>query len=106
MLLKSRRLYARPMDKSTGVVCDQSILLTVANSAWDYPDKLRQGRYHNTETEKTLVFLTNNFLLPAITIVQLYKQGSASLPGGEQGLEYSFNSFDGWIINGQRKQLP
>ena len=72
--LKSRRLYSHPVDKSTGVVCDQSILLTVAKSAGDYPDKLRRVRYYDAETNKTLVFLTNNILLPAITIAQLYKQ--------------------------------
>jgi hypothetical protein len=72
--LKCRRLYSHPVDKSTGVVCDQSILLTVAKSAGDYPDKLRRVRYYDVETDKTLVFLTNNFLLPAITIAQLYKQ--------------------------------
>jgi hypothetical protein len=72
--LKCRRLYSHPVDKSTGVVCDQSILLTVPKSAGDYPDKLRRVRYYDAETDKTLVFLTNNFLLPAITIAQLYKQ--------------------------------
>ena len=72
--LKCRRLYSHPVDKSTGVVCDQSILLTVAKSAGDYPDKLRRVRYYDAETNKILVFLTNNFLLPAITIAQLYKQ--------------------------------
>jgi len=72
--LKCRRLYSHPVDKSTGIVCDQSILLTVAKSAGDYPDKLRRVRYYDAETDKTLVFLTNNFLLPAITIAQLYKQ--------------------------------
>jgi hypothetical protein len=51
-----------------------SILLTVLKSAGDYPDKLRRVRYYDAETNKTLVFLTNNFLLPAITIAQLYKQ--------------------------------
>jgi hypothetical protein len=72
--LKCRRLYSHQVDKSTGVVCDQSILLTVAKSAGDYPDKLRRVRYYDVETDKTLVFLTNNFLLPAIIIAQLYKQ--------------------------------
>lgn len=72
--LKCRRLYSHPVDKSTGVVCDQSILLTVPKSVGDYPDKLRRVRYYDAETDKTLVFLTNNFLLPAITIAQLYKQ--------------------------------
>ena len=72
--LKCRRLYSHPVDKSTGVVCDQSILLTITRSAGDYPDKLRRVRYYDAETDKTLMFLTNNFLLPAITIAQLYKQ--------------------------------
>ena len=72
--LKSRRLYSHPVDKAAGVVCDQSILLTVLKSAGDYPDKLRRVRYYDAETNKTLVFLTNNFLLPAVTIAQLYKQ--------------------------------
>jgi hypothetical protein len=72
--LKNRRLYSHPVDKSTGVVCDQSIILTVSKSAGDYPDKLRRVRYFDAETDKNLVFLTNNFLLPAITIAQLYKQ--------------------------------
>jgi hypothetical protein len=72
--LKCRRIYSHPVDKSTGVMCDQSILLTVPKSAEDYPDKLRRVRYYDAETDKTLVFLTNNFLLPAITIAQLYKQ--------------------------------
>lgn len=72
--LKCRRLYSHPVDKSTGVVCDQSILLTVPKSAGDYPDKLRRVRYYDAEADKNLVFLTNNFLLPAITIAQLYKQ--------------------------------
>jgi hypothetical protein len=72
--LKCRRLYSHPVNKSTGVVCDQSILLTVTKSAGDYPDKLRRVKYYDAETDKNLVFLTNNFLLPAITIAQLYKQ--------------------------------
>ena len=72
--LKCRRLYSHPVDKSIGVVCDQSILLTVPKSAGDYPDKLRRVRYYDAETGKSLVFLTNNFLLPAITIAQIYKQ--------------------------------
>ncbi len=72
--LKCRRLYSHPAEKSTGVICDQTILLTIPKSAGDYPDKLRRVRYYDTETEQTLIFLTNNFLLPAFTIAQLYKQ--------------------------------
>ena len=72
--LKCRRLYSHPAEKSTGVTCDQTILLTIPKSAGDYPDKLRRVKYYDAETDKTLVFLTNNFLLPAVTIAQLYKQ--------------------------------
>jgi len=72
--LKCRRLYSHIVDKSTGVICDQTILLTIPKSAGDYPDKLRRVRYYDAETDKTLVFLTNNFLLSAVTIAQLYKQ--------------------------------
>jgi len=72
--LKCRRLYSHLADKSTGVICDQTILLTIPKSAADYPDKLRRVKYYDAETDKTLVFLTNNFLLPAVTIAQLYKQ--------------------------------
>jgi len=72
--LKCRRIYSHPVDKATGVICDQSILLTIPKSAGDYPEKLRRVRYYDAETDKTLVFLTNNFLLPAITIAQLYKK--------------------------------
>lgn len=72
--LKCRRIYSHPVDKSTGVVCDQSILLTIPKSVGYYPDKLRRVRYYDAQTDKSLVFLTNNFLLPAVTIAQLYKQ--------------------------------
>ncbi len=68
--LKCRRLYSHSVDKATGVMCDQSILLTVPKSAWEYPDKLRRVKYYDAETGKTLVFLSNNFLLPALTIAQ------------------------------------
>ena len=72
--LKSLRIYSHPVDKPRGVICDQSILLTVPKSVGDYPDKLRRVRYYDAETDKSLVFLTNNFLLPAFTIAQFYKQ--------------------------------
>ena len=72
--LKCRRIYSHPVNKSTGVLYDQSIILTVSKSAGDYPDKLRRVKYYDAETGKKRVFLTNNFLLPAITIAQLYKQ--------------------------------
>ena len=70
---KSRRLYSNSIDKSTGLKCDQTILLTGFYPSKNYPDKLRRIRYHDSETDKRFTFLTNNFSLPAITITQLYK---------------------------------
>jgi hypothetical protein len=71
--LKCRRVYSHPVDRSTGLICDQSVLLTVAKSSADYPDKLRRVKYYDSETKKTLVFLTNNFTLPPLTICLLYR---------------------------------
>ncbi len=68
-----RRLYSHPIDKSTGVLSDQTILLTWFYSAKAYPEKLRRIRYHDAETNMRLCFLSNNFVLPALTIAQLYK---------------------------------
>jgi len=68
-----RRLYSHPVLKTSGVQCDQTIVLTGFYSAKDYPDKMRRVRYFDTETEKDLTFLTNNFLLPSPTIAKLYK---------------------------------
>jgi len=53
--------------------CDQTIILTGVNTAKDYPIPLRRIRYYDTETDKSLIFITNNFGLPALTIAQLYK---------------------------------
>jgi hypothetical protein len=71
--LKYRRLYSRPVDKTTGLRCDQTIMLTVYRSALDYPEKLRLVRFYDSENKKRLTFLTNNFLLDALTIAKLYK---------------------------------
>jgi len=71
--LKCRRVYSRPVDRSTGLICDQSVHLTVPKSAMDYPDKLRRVKYYDSDTKKTLVFLTNNFTLPPLTICMLYR---------------------------------
>lgn len=54
-------------------MCDQSVLLTVARSSADYPDRLRRVKYYDSETKKTLVFLTNNFTLSPLTIAMLYR---------------------------------
>ncbi len=71
--LKYRRLYSRPVDKTTGLRCDQTITLTVYQSAKDYPETLRLVRFYDSENNKRLTFLTNNFLLDALTIAKLYK---------------------------------
>jgi len=71
--LKCRRVYSHPVDRSTGVICDQSVMLTGFHQGKYYPDKLRRIKYYDGETEKTLVFLTNNFTLQALTIADLYR---------------------------------
>ena len=71
--LKCRRIYSHPVDRTTGLICDQTIQLTGLCQAKDYPDKLRRVKYYDAETDKTLVFLTNNFELPALTIAKLYR---------------------------------
>lgn len=67
------RLGARAVDKSTGLRCDQSIRLQSFYPAKFYPEPLRRIRYWDAASEKNLVFLSNNFLLPTLTITQLYK---------------------------------
>ena len=71
--LKYHRLYSRPVDKTTGLRCDQTIVLTGYQSALDYPEKLRLVRLFDSENNKRLTFLTNDFLLDALTITKLYK---------------------------------
>ena len=69
-----QRRYSHPVDKSTGVRSDQTVVLTSLGSATAYPDTLRRVSYFDIETGKRLRFLTNNFALPAQTIAQIYKQ--------------------------------
>jgi len=71
--LKYRRIYSNPVDKSIGLRCDQIGVLTGFYSVQHYPDKLRRIKFIDPKTNKTLVFLTNNFSLPALTITELYK---------------------------------
>ena len=71
--LQCRRLYSHPVDKATGLRYDQTIVLTGFYAAKDYPMKLRRIKYHDATTNKTFVFLTNNFALPALTIAELYR---------------------------------
>lgn len=70
---KYRRLYSHPADKSTGLKSDQTIVLTGFYQTKDYPEKMRRIQYFDKERDKNLTFLTNNFILPALTIAQLYK---------------------------------
>jgi len=71
--LRFHRVYSRPVDKTTGVRADQEIVLDVALSRQHYPDRLRRIRYFDQEHNRTLIFLTNNFLLDAYTIAELYR---------------------------------
>lgn len=70
---KYRRVYSSPVDKSTGLICDQVVVLTGHKSKIGYPDKLRRINYFDSVTNKHFNFATNNFNLPALTITQLYK---------------------------------
>jgi hypothetical protein len=70
--LTATRRYSRPVDRATGLICDQTITLTVFYSKTGYPAPLRRIRFKTNEG-KTLVFLTNNFALPALTICELYR---------------------------------
>ena len=68
-----KRVYSAVVDRNAGIICDQTVALTGTASHKDYPEHLRRIRYKNPETGKTLIFLTNNFILPAATICALYK---------------------------------
>ena len=68
-----QRRYSHPVDKTTGVRSDHTVILTAIDSAKAYPDPLRRVSYFDIETKKRLKFLTNNFTLPALTITQIYK---------------------------------
>jgi hypothetical protein len=71
--LQFRRVYSRPVDKSTGLIYDQTIALTSIKANKGYPQHLRCIKFHDAEHDRDLVFLTNNFELPALTITQLYR---------------------------------
>jgi len=68
------RRYSHKTDTSTGVICDQTIMLTGIKTSVDYPQALRRVKYHDTDTGKTFNFLTNNFTIPAQAIADLYRQ--------------------------------
>jgi Domain of unknown function (DUF4372)/Transposase DDE domain len=71
--LNARRVYSAPVDRSSGIVCDQRIMLNGYYSHCHYPEHLRRIRFKDAERGKTLIFLTNNMVLPALTISSLYK---------------------------------
>jgi hypothetical protein len=71
--LDAHRVYSSKTDRSRGIICDQTILLDGFYTRQEYPEQLRRIRFKDPETGKTLVFLTNNFTLPAATICALYK---------------------------------
>ncbi len=72
--MDARRIRSMPSDRSQGVICDQRVALNGHTSSGHYPEHLRRVRYRDVETAKTLVFLTNNMALPALTICALYKK--------------------------------
>ncbi len=72
--MDDRRVRSMPVDRSTGIICDQRISLNGYYISKDYPEQLRRIRFKDPESGKTLVFLTNNTVLPALTIAALYKR--------------------------------
>ena len=71
--MRWERIHSRPVDRSTGLVCDQTIRLTGTTSALDYPSHLRRVAFRDAETGKKLDFLTNDFTLGALTVAELYR---------------------------------
>jgi hypothetical protein len=71
--LKAQRRYSHAVDRATGLICDQTVFLTGFYSHKGFEAPLRRIRFKDPETDKTLIFLTNNFALPAFTITELYR---------------------------------
>jgi uncharacterized protein DUF4372/DDE family transposase len=71
--MHARRVYSSATQRHTGVICDQRVMLQGFQSAKSYPEHLRRVRFKDPSSDKTLVFLTNNTALPALTIAALYK---------------------------------
>ena len=69
----SHRIYSAPVDRTTGLICDRTITLDGPRTRHDYPEHLRRVRFRDPETSKSLIFLTNQVTLPAMTICALYK---------------------------------
>ena len=68
-----QRLYSTPVDRTTGIMCDQIVTLSNPVPRAGYPDKLRRIRYFDPLQDRRLIFLTNNFTLPPLTVAQLYR---------------------------------
>jgi hypothetical protein len=71
--LQFERLYSCPVDRKSGLICDQTIHLTGTKAVADYPDHVRRVRYRVAETETALTLLTNEFTLPALTVTDIYR---------------------------------
>ena len=67
------RRYSHPVDKTTGVRCDQTVMLTGAKGKKRYPQPVRRIKYYDANTQKTFNFLTNHFAVPALTVAELYR---------------------------------
>ena len=71
--LKAQRRYSRPVDRSTGLICDQTVALSGFCSRKEFDTPLRRAKFNHPGTDERLVFATNNFALPALTITELYR---------------------------------
>ena len=71
--LKAERRYSHPVDRTTGLICDQTVILSGFYSLKEFPVPLRRIKYIDPKTHKRLVFLTNQFGLPALSIADLYR---------------------------------
>ena len=100
--LDAHRVYSAPSDRAAGVICDQTIALDGHLTRRDYPGHLRCIRIRDGETGKTLVFLTNQLTLPALTICALYKSRWQE----EQFFKPIFDSVLGQSIEYARQFVP
>ncbi len=71
--MQFNRVYSHEIDKKLGILCDQTIRLSGVSTSKDYPDTLRRIKYHDEESNRSFVFITNNFVVPSLTVAQLYK---------------------------------
>ena len=71
--MNAHRVYSAPVDRSTGIICDQMVALEGRYTRQNYPEHLRRIRFKDPDTGKTLVFMTNNTMLPPLNIAALYK---------------------------------